>query len=117
MDGAVVSEGVSLADSGGLVEDGELGSALYSLVLAAPGQPEHASREAYPADRGDRETVFGFHDDARLELPRLPAAVEEDDEGAYEGTHHRSDEGELADALIPSAVVLEDDGVQAEQHI
>lgn len=87
------------------------------VVFGAPREPEHGEGEQNAAQHGHGEAVFGrlfvAGQDPFLDLAGVVEDVGAADAGADDGPQER----ELADARVPVPFLLEDDGVDGEEHV
>jgi hypothetical protein len=91
------------------------------LEVGCPCEPEHGDCKGDAAEDCEGQTVFGSKfvelSLSGVDLFLLATAVKDDDDAAEHGSENSADQGKLAHARVPAAHLLEDDGVDGEEHV
>lgn len=88
----------------------------YLLEVTGPGKPEQEAGEQHGRHHGYRQSVLRSSRSAQIVAGGL-VLIKEDDSAANHATDTRGQDGELANTDVPVAVLLVDDGVNAEEHV
>ena len=88
-----------------------------AVILAGPCEPKHRDWEQNAADHRHRQAILRSVLVALLRLLPVPIRVVKDVCTSDASAYHGSDKRELADAGVPAAFLLEDDRVDAEEHV
>jgi hypothetical protein len=86
-------------------------------VFTGPGQPEIANGKADATNHGQHQAILGLHGLATPDPLRFEARSYEDDCTSQDGADNRANQRQFPDTGIPAAHLLEDNGVDGEEHV